>query len=1090
MNQMRRNNLAHFFCRAILIVLAPTAVPCSAGAQSQQSSDATRDSKPANKLDFSRDVRPILADKCFECHGPDAGSREADLRLDLRDNVLGHVVEPGDVESSELFRRIVSDDHDERMPPPESSRQLNKRQIQVLRTWIEQGATWDDHWSFQPLEKPHVPTVADSTWCQNEIDQFVLQTLSQNHLKPSRSATPEVLLRRLSLTLTGFPPTPAETDAFIAKLEATESTEQRDRVIENWVDGLMQRPSYGEHMAWAWLDSARYADTDGYGLDTRRVMWPWRDWLINALNRNLPFDEMTRQMLAGDLMIPAGLRDWESGALIRDDDARRLLTASGFLRNHRYARGSSVIPAESKFENATDRMETVGTVWLGLTMQCCRCHDHKFDPLASREYYQMLAFFDKVPEFGSAIVGNSHPYIRTPNAPQRAKLTVLDDRVEAARRALDAAESQIAQQQRVWEQSLNEPNEAIGEAIKVAGKDDVRVSRGIQFRFATGQPDGKWKPTSGKVALCDAPHGSGLQFDGQTKLTGPEEPIEMCAGAKQWSVSLWFRVDDDRDQSLFSSVQERWTNRRGLHFDLANKHLRIRRITRWNFSYIELISKQAIKPGVWTHITLVCDGRMQGIGYRAFIDGEKESFRTTHEVTGDYAEQAAKAPLVLGGGYYLPNLNGALADLRFYDRELGDVEVGLLAEQRSLSSLAAKAVGDRSAREKSILRLASLEHGLTPELKALHKSLVDAQTERNAFVRKLPTTMVMHQDSSRRTHFHPRGAYDMLEDPIDAQTPAILPPLNWQDKEPPDRLALANWLIDSRAPNPLTSRIAVNRIWQQLFGRGLVETPENFGAQCPQPVHSDLLDWLATEYIRLGWDTRALIKLIVGSATWQQTSTATPEHRSGDPENILLSRGPRYRLPIGVIRDQALFASGRLDAKVGGPSVLLDRKKGKSDRPFGSNAAKNDRRRTIYTFWRRNSPHPLLAVFDVADRNACEVRVKRTNTPLQALVGLNEPSLQKCCVDMAERIEEHEGTRSERLTWAFRTITATSPSADEKRMLSESFDRYHDHFQTHPDQAIELVGKSDNSSHDAIEKAAWATLANVLFNLDKTQTLE
>ena len=977
----------------------------------------------ANPVDFNREIRPILADNCFECHGPDEHGRKGDLRLDFAEAAHESAIIPGDSGNSPFVERLLAHDEDDVMPPPESPRQPSKNDIQKLIRWIDEGAQYDEHWSFVPVIRRDPPQASRPSWPRNEIDQFVHAFLEEQSLAPQRDAHPGTLARRLSLALTGLPAKPRQLIRFERAWQ-----EDPDQAVSDWVDELLSSPAYGEHFAWAWLDAGRYADTNGYQGDGPRTMWPWRDWLINALNENRPFNQLTEQMIAGDLLID---QEWESASWIPDSKENDLLLATGFLRNHRYDTGSGTIPAESKFENAADRLETVGTVWMGMTLQCAKCHTHKFDPIEQREYYEMLSFFENVPEVGSALKHASHPYIHTPTAEQRVKLLELKKASEAAESAFLKASANLPTHQEEWENS---------------SPDTIRVTRGLQHHF------GK-KP---------------LSFDGKKSFKKTNEPVQLCAGNKEWTISFWFRPDKDSKGAIFSSVEEPERYRQGIQADWINGKIRVRHVCRWVNSYIEFKSKETLTLGKWYHVTFRCDGRMQGLAYSATLNGSATAMTCTHPVTNDSAENAGKAPLVLGGSPLLPGFVGQLRDLRFYDRELTSAEVTSLADARTTSELAAIPADQRTAAEEQTLHLAFLESSSLPApVATLRQQHLETRASYHSTLKETPTTMVMKEVENGPTKVRSSGTYDTETVPVSPATPAFLHDLAVNH---PDRRDFARWLTD---PNhPLTARVAVNRIWQQLWGRGFVDSPDNFGIQCAEPEHSALLDWLASEYLRLEWDTKALIKLIVTSRTYRQDSSAPEELWEKDPQNRWLARGPRFRLPIQSVRDQALALSGRLDMSIGGPPVLLGVVKGKDEKPTKLDLETADDRRTIYSFWKRNGAHPMLAVFDVADRNQCDVRTRRTNTPLQALVTLNEPGLAESARAFAERARREGGNSvSEQLQWAWLACTGRLPSEREEAHLTSALARYQD----------DAKGDLDT---------AWTALSNVLLNLDATLSVE
>jgi len=999
-------------CKTLILICVITAVSLTSNIYAE--------------VDFNRDVRPILADNCFECHGPDEESREADLRLDVLSESIGQIISPGMAEDSLFMERLLTKDPDTVMPPPHSKRRPSKDQIQILKEWIEEGAQHEQHWAFVSPQRPKIPRIDEAAWPRNSIDHFVLSHIEANSILPRPDAEPRVLARRLSLALTGLPILPKDANKFSEDYE-----KNPDQAISMFVDRLLASDSYGEHFAWYWMDAARYADTNGYQADGHRVMWPWRDWLIRNLNANLPFDKLTEEMLAGDLLVPAGQSDWESADWIKDDQSNDHLIATGFLRNHRYDTGSGTIPAESKFENAADRMETVGTVWMGMTMLCARCHTHKYDPIKNREYYEMLSFFDNVREVGSALKIASHPYIHTPIKSDRVELKRLQQAADQSDLQMQSAESTVAASQTEWEQYENHSSK--------------RVTRGLRFQYAE-EP---------------------IKFDGKTSIEESNDPIALCAGNQRWTISFWFRPESEKDSAIFSSVEDPDRYRPGIQADWVNGKVRVRHVCRWVNSYIEFESTQELAVGRWHHVTFRCDGRMQGIAYSAFINGSDYLMTCTHPVTNDSAGNAGKAKLLLGSSPFLPGFVGELRDLRFYDRKLDASEVRSLADRRTTSEIARVKAGNRSTAERETLRLAFLECDCLPaHIRKLRDAQLAAHAALDAAIRETPTTMVMKEDRTKHTRVRLAGVFDSLGEKVGTDIPDFLPAL---PEGPRNRLTLARWL--THPEHPLTSRVAVNHIWQTLWGRGFVGSPENFGTQTGEPLHADLLDWLATEYVRSGWDTKALIKLMVTSRTYRQSSDTTKAMWQSDPQNRHLARGPRYRLPVNVVRDQALFLSGRLENTIGGPPVIIDEIVGQNGKVVKLPYERSDTRRTLYTFWKRNSPHPMLAVFDVADRNQCEVRTMRTNTPLQALVTLNEPGFAEAAKKLGEQAQLTSQTKDEQFRWLWHACTGRLPTDQTLQRLQKIHSDY-----------LKIA--------DGDQSKALTALCNVLLNLDATLTLE
>ncbi len=597
-----------------------------------------------DEIAFNRDIRPVLANYCVECHGPDEEAREADLRLDIPSENLAELVKQYDGHPSEFIVRITETDPDEVMPPPKMPKQPKPDEIALLRKWAQAGAPFTEHWAFVAPERKALPDVEGDGWSRNGmIDRFVHAKLKEMGMEPQEDAEPTVLARRLALALTGLPASPGDSAKFVEKFAA-----DGDAAVDWWVDELLARDSYGEHFAWPWMDAARYADTNGFQRDDTRVMWPWREWLVESLNKNIPFDRLSKQMLAGDIELKEAGTEWKSGGWISDKEKTDLLVSTGFLRNHRYDAGSGTIPAEAIFHNAVDRIETVGTVWMGMTMQCARCHTHKFDPIEQKEYYGMLSFFDNVPEYGAALKDASHPYIHVPRGGDRERIKALRDESEQSLVELREEISAAGDARKAWEKQ-----------VASGSGDGGRVLRGLRNRYVE----------------------DGMELDGSTTRTETNDPILMCDGNKRWSISFWFRADGDGDGAFFSSVHDPKGERPGIQADWIDGTLRIRNVTSWLEGYIEFRSKEKLEKGKWHHVSFRCNGLTQALAYSATINGSEEGMECTHPVTADH-EIEKKAPLVIGGSPLLPGVKGGIRDLRFYDRRLDDVEVASLAEEK------------------------------------------------------------------------------------------------------------------------------------------------------------------------------------------------------------------------------------------------------------------------------------------------------------------------------------------------------------------------------------------------------------------------
>jgi hypothetical protein len=982
--------------------------------------------------DFNRNVRPILADNCFECHGPDQAARQADLRLDTRDGIL-RVVDGRPVVEL-LVERVTAADPEQRMPPAGAHRRPTSGQIATLRRWVAEGAVFQDHWAFVAPGRKGLPVVANDDWCRNGIDRFVRSKLDRKGWSPRPEASRETLIRRLSLDLRGLPPTPAAVERQIA--------DKTDGAFEALVDRWLESPRYGEHMAWAWMEAARYSDTDGFQSDAERHMWRWRDWVIEAFNRNLPFDQFTIEQLAGDLL-PNPTIDQ--------------ILATGFNRNHRYDKGSGTIQAESVFENAADRMETTATVWLGLTVGCARCHDHKFDPISSREYYELLAFFDNVPENGQAILFNSHPRMKTPTRSQQERLAELDVKVAAAERHLAGLAQELELAQQRWERRVK-PEDVKGEV----------VSRGLVDVFHLDGMESKGKTRNGRVKFVRGVQGRAMKF-GDGPYFEFDQAVGNIWGRTEFTTSFWFKLDDLSDGVLMSELHDPDDLRTGSVIEIKDGRLRFLLSARWNYAVTWFEVKPRLQKGKWYHFAVSCDGQVQLLAYRIYLNGTKAPIRVIQDSAVD--GQRKFVPLYLGHSSLWPSFKGALDELRFYNRVLSPIEVGALSVREPVWRLAQMAGERRSARQRDLLRLYFEEHVAAGKLAGARSRVLNAQRERKEFIKSVPTTMVMVEAADRQSHMRVKGQFDQLGEVVRPGIPKILPP--FPEDLPRNRLGLARWLVDRR--NPLMARVVVNRIWQQFFGTGFVDSPENFGTQTARPEQAELLDWLAAEFVRQDWDLKALVRLIVTSATYRQASSASPGMWLQDPRNQLLARGPRHRLSAAVIRDQALAVGGLLGAELGGPSVYPYQPTGlwklTSNKAYQPSTGKDLYRRSLYTFWRRAIAPPTMFIFDAPDREFCNVGVKRTNTPLQALATLNEEGFVEAAKRFGKRMIQDGGeTDRERLGFGFQCVAAREATQQELGLLMDSL----------------WVYRQEAGS----EEAAFAAVGNVLLNLDKTLTKE
>ncbi|MFM7184096.1 MAG: PSD1 and planctomycete cytochrome C domain-containing protein [Planctomycetota bacterium] len=1009
----------------------------------------------AERIVFNRDVRPILSDKCFTCHGPDDAKREAGLRLDLESGsraVLesgATAVVPGNLDASAVVSRITSDDPDVVMPPPHLGKAVTAAEAEILRRWISEGAEYQGHWAFTRVGRPSIPDVRDADWCRGPLDRFVAVRLENSGLRPNPEADRATLARRLALDLTGLPPTPAEVDAFVND-PATDAYERH-------VDRLLASDHFGERMAIEWLDAARYADSHGFQADSSRQNWPWRDWVIRAFNANMPFDAFTVKQLAGDLLPDAS----------RDD-----IVATGFNRNHRINGEQGSIAAEWLVETIVDRVESTGQTWMGLTVGCCRCHDHKYDPISQREFYSLYAFFNSMDESGMLAEnrggGNSLPVLRLPDQAQQAEITRLTRVVDEADAAVKSAEACLDSLAAAWAEEAKAALAGTADAWQPLEPVEIRSTGGAVFRRLE---DGSWiaegadppsdtyeieaplpEGTFGALRIEVIPDGSfagrggfSRSGNGNIMVTRVEAEIEKPDGGVE-RIDL-IRAAADYAQEGFGAEQA-----------LTGKNGK----KGWS------IGGHKKDPELRVPRRLAVMGKR-----RLDVDENSRVVLRIRQEAGDHrsigrfrvAYSSADPALVTVDGLGLP------AEV--------EAAVEVSPETRSDAQKAALAKHYRAAVDGPISRAEAARD-------AAKKSL-------EAFENSVPSVMVMREGKPRDTFVLVRGEYDKPGEQVTATVPAFLPPL--PAGATADRLALARWVVSR--DHPLTSRVWVNRQWERFFGTGLVKTSENLGSQAEYPSHPELLDWLAAEFMESGWDMKRMIRSFVTSATYRQSAAVTPEKLAADPENRLLARAPRIRLPGEIVRDQALAVAGLLVPQVGGPSVRPWMPDGVWDetsvygdlRGYKPDSGPGRYRRSMYTIWKRTAAPPTMLLFDAPNREICIVKRARTNTPLQALALLNETTFIETAHGLAGRMLCDAGPApAERISHAFRLALGRQPAAGELATLVAGYESDLARFTSAPEEAakyaaVGLVRKPDDTS-DA-EFAAASMTANVILNLDE-----
>jgi hypothetical protein len=1050
---------------------------------------ATAAEKP--RIDYGRDVRPILSENCFHCHGQDARKRMASLRLDSFEGATADhggraALVPGKPEASGIYQRTTIEGP-RKMPPAYSNRSLTSDQIAILKRWIEQGGAYSKHWAFVPPKRPPVPETADAAWVKKPIDAFVHQRLQAEGLRPNSPAAPGTWLRRVSLDLTGLPPSPVDLDAFSRDVEA-----RGEAAYTAAVDRLLASPAYGERMAIDWLDVARYADTHGFNNDSARSMWRWRDWVIQSFNANMPYDRFLTEQLAGDLLPNPTL------------DQR---IATGLGRNHVINSEGGIIDEEYRVEYVSDRVRTLGMSWLGLTLECARCHDHKYDPITQRDHYRFFAFFNNVPELGEdGRVTNASPIIAAPTGDQQLRMRELESGIAKLAEKIEKQEKS-----RTWRNSNGE------QVRRMAAQASVPVDPAWQMHcesadeFETTPEHGFVQEAgiSGKACVT-------AEMTPKPRIAGKGLPISKRLPL---TITAWLRPSEaDTDVALLSAVDyatnpAATTYGKGIELRLVAGELEFRFGDRFPAYLIRVRSEGAgFMPGQWRHVAIVYEGaagkdamRADASWVRMFVDGREVATQILNEgvaLPEAKTDKATSTVFRIGWDNSPKSARyaGRLDELAAWTRALSDAEVLSLFDSQALPyALERQREQKASPIEMRWLRTAVLQR-TNPRFAGVLQELNARQAELFALRRSLPTVMVMEElPSPRETHILLRGGYNAPGEKVDAGVPEDLLGA-WPEGAPRNRLGLARWL--TKPDHPLTARVIVNRFWQQFFGTGLVKTSDNFGLQGESPSHPELLDWLAREFVDSGWNVKSLLKQIVLSSTYRQDSAASQEAFTRDPENRLLARGPRFRLPAEIIRDQALFISGLLKPRLGGPSVYpyqpADLYKGivvAADYPgtrYIESKGDDLYRRSLYTFWKRTVPHPTMIVFDAPDREFCIVRRSTTNTPLQALTLLNDPIYVEAARKLAERsIREGGATPESRLKYAFRLATGRAPGDSEMQILRKTFNQMLTDYRAdeHGARSFLTVGASpSDTSVPASELAAYAAVANMILNMDELIT--
>ncbi|MBX3180594.1 MAG: PSD1 domain-containing protein [Candidatus Hydrogenedentes bacterium] len=1168
----------------------------AAGAFAATGHAAAEAAAPGDPIQFNQDIRPILSDKCFACHGPDDATRKAGLRLDSLDGATAalksgkQAIVPSDPAASVLIARITAEDPNDRMPPADHPKQLTTNDIDVLTRWIAEGAPWEEHWSFQPIIRPELPETPNPAWVKNPVDAFILHRMAAKGVSPAPEADKRTLVRRLYLDLTGLPPTIEQVEAFMA--------DPRHDAYERLADRLLDSTEHAEHLARYWLDAARYSDTNGYHIDNERYMWPWRDWVIRAFQENKPFNDFTVEQLAGDLLT---------------SPSKDQLIASGFNRNHMINFEGGIIPEEYQTAYVMDRVDATSTVWLGLTMACVQCHEHKYDPISHDEYYKMYAFFNTIEEQGiDGRDGNAVPLLRASTDTQDAKLARFNERVRTLEEAMDGPMPEVDAAQAAWEEasrarlqnkwrvltpasaaSTGGSNLTVQEdgSVLAGGENPAADTYEIEYALtesgitglrlellpdpaspnasigrsdngnvviseievetgaATGDPNFQRlefvsadvdyaQPNLGIAKAIDGKPETGYGAGGheapgaRTAVFVPRAPFGYASGTR---LKLRIRHESEFAQHAAARVRLAVT---------ANQDMALARLDQWYIAgpYTaadgDAAYNTAFEPeqGIDLEATYP-DGRQKWqLAVPGYEDGKIHSLSgrvcATYLYRKVIAPTARKTTLSVGSNDAVKIwLNGRVVHDNNTQRGVAAdqdrVEVNLEAGENELlmkvvnygnayafyfkntneqtgefpigiELALAKAPDARTDAESAQLRT-FYRRANSPQWRDLDAQLAQSREERTAFEKTLPTSMVMREMAEpRETFVLLRGQYDAYGEKVEPGVPAVLPPM--PEEAPKNRLGLAEWLV---SPNhPLTSRVTINRFWQQYFGAGLVRTAEDFGSQGEMPSHPALLDWLAAEFMESGWDVRHMHRLIVTSATYRQSSARRPELKEIPGGERLIATGPRFRLDAEVVRDNALAVSGLLRKDVGGPSVRPYQPLGLWEEVAygaGFTAQKFElgdmphlHRRSMYTFWKRTSPPPTMMLFDAPNRETCTVKRSRSNTPLQALALLNDPQFVEAARFLAERMLTEAGDSPEvRINHAFLLTLARPARPEEMAVLRGLYEKERAAFASEPARATDLlaVGMAPaNPDLDPGELAAWSTVASVILNMDETIT--
>ncbi|MEO6001118.1 MAG: DUF1553 domain-containing protein [Chitinophagaceae bacterium] len=1034
-----------------------------------------------DKIDFNQDVKPILSDRCFSCHGPDKGKQKAGLRLDLEKSAFGELPEspgkwaivPGNLRKSELFKRIISTDPKFLMPEPKSHLTLSANEKAILIKWVNDGAKYKPHWAFIKPEKPELPSVTEKILLKTPIDNFIESRLEKQRLTLSPEADKETLLRRLSLDLTGLPPGLNEIDLFLK--------DASPKAYEIQVDRLLASPHYGEKMAVDWLDVARFADSHGYTVDRLRDMSPWRDWVVKAFNQNLHYNDFITWQLAGDLL---------------PNPTREQLIATAFNRNHQQNMEGGIVEEEFRVEYVSDRTNTTGEAFMGLTIGCAKCHDHKFDPISQKEYYQLTSFFNNVKEAGQISWDNAMPVptlLLTDSAKEKIVAMMKqkeNQQVSALTKLTQGEENNFQQwlQTAMYKKYSSQvfPNDMVAHfPLNNLSLKNILNARDTAIMMREGNV--KEKPV-----FIKSERNNSLLFDGDIWLN--LNKVGRFKRSEPFSVGVWLNVPKALTTGV---IFHRGTsgllyNFRGFHLNIKDNRLELEMAHTAPYNAIIEYTKKDIPRDQWIQLTVTYDGSSSASGYKIYLNGEEmETTIDQDKLYKDIVFYDNNPPgLQFGAWERGKGLAGGKAnDITVFNRELSSLEIIQLYNAKTFAGILSKQPDNLLPAEKVLLKSYYFAN-FSASAKTLLDTLKRIRSIENDSIEKVPELMIMQEMNHRRpAYVLDRGLYDAHKEEVSPDVPSRILPM--PKNLPRNRLGLAQWLTS--AEHPLTARVTVNRYWQMLFGRGLVNTSEDFGNQGEMPSHPELLDWLAINFRESGWDVKALMKQMVMSATYRQSSKTNNHLQSIDPENILLARGPANRLTGEMLRDNALAASGLLNDKIGGPSVFPYQPEGLwkiNGAVYTPDSTDHVYRRGMYTIWKRSVPNPTQSTFDVGIRTSCIVRRQITNTPLQALITLNDPTFVEAAKVMGEEMTKAPNIKTA-ITDAFRKLTGRTCTSKELQLLTELEAKEYQKFKSNIAKAKGWLNTGLRKTDPTLPQdrlAANTVVASTIMNADATIT--